>query len=363
MDNSAPFVTVSINQQPVLSGLQKESRQTGQIFANFLDDLDLSLEDVHIQQKKLTGEKHFQSISVTLGDKTKSGQGTNTINKSNEELQDHLLDSVWNLLFHEKNAKSKLSGNPMKGLLASLEKDSQSKFKLRKELKSFMKEMTQNLKDSLEFFYQDKEGLDLDTFKRILDEISENLGLEFMRLNTFSEGSREENLSQWKNKNESACNTYSNSFWNQSDNSHIMNSVKKDFQVLRSNIENSLKQFKMGIQDFTHQEELEKFSNWKLQLQAEVILNEERIVDHFKEFSLKLEVQDTSGELNKTNNRRFFENNETIEEEMRPSNRAGYYFIDLMNISQARENWRNPQIKSEMIDPTINDLYIQTRFN
>ena len=145
-------------------------------------------------------------------------------------------------------------------------------------------------------------------------------------MTNLSSSSQEENISIWKNKLESACQTNSNSFWNLSELSFYKSSLMKDFKKFKKKIKNSLETFKSNVdtKDFL-EESKEKQKEWLLSLENQMQENHERILESFHTFEKKLE----SGAPSEAENTQMKGVGMDLQE--RGSHMTGFHFIEMIN--------------------------------
>ena len=195
--------------------------------------------------------------------------------------------------------------------------------RVKENLRDFLEEIVNSLGESVDYFADSEGRLDEDSFSRCLTEIAETIGIECLRMNTLSNSSREENVSNWKNKLESACQTNSNSFWNLSELSFYKNSLLKDFNQFKQSIENSVKSLKTINEEEFFKAEKIKQKRLLRSLNAQIEENHKSIMKSFQKFEEKLDSKnnsETSFQLKAMG----------LQNEERTSHMTGFHFIEMI---------------------------------
>lgn len=216
--------------------------------------------------------------------------------------------------------------------------------RVKRGVSEFLDEIAGSIGDSVDYFADAEGRLDENSFSRFLTEIAETVGIECMRLNTLSTSSREENISNWRNKLESACQTNSNSFWNLSDLSFYKSSLMRDFRQFRQLIERTAASLaKVDVDGFL-QHSRARQERLLESLNAQIDENHQHIQRSFQKFEEKLDSKsnsETSFQMKAVG----LQVGNAAEE--RGSHMTGFHFIEMIN-NQATGEARVTEVKSKL---------------
>lgn len=310
LDGIQTEMSIQLNKKTSIIYQMNNESKISELLNAFLLKIEPELLNKEIKQNNLTDTNTIKNFNISF--KSKENSSSKELSKNNNDQT--LTNLFLNQILKDKN----LIANNLKS-----KKSEKNLKKLKNCLTIFLKELSINIGESIDFFSNDKGKINTNKFKEILNEISDCIGIECMRLNNFSSSSREENVSIWKNKLESACQTNSNSFWNLSDLSFYKSTLVKDFKNFKSSIEDSLKRLKTEI----NIEELLKTNkqSWIQNLDDQIEENHARIMNNFNKFENKLE----KGSINESSKNQLKLVEMDIEE--RASHLTGFHFLEMIN--------------------------------
>jgi hypothetical protein len=316
LDGPGIGMKIYCGQKEAAHKLLKNQSQWRKKLLDFLEDLGVEAFSSNEASPSLTDEYSGSNLVIRFEDEVdNTGEGS-----PNQKVEQEMVTSF---------LRSVLRTTNLVALNLETKISKKNWEELKGQFKRFLTNLSKNLGEGIEGTVDHEGHMEVAKVSRILNEVSESVAIECLRLNNSSTSSQDEN-SLWKNKIESACHTNSNSFWNLSEVSMYKSTFLKDFQKMKSRINQSLESLRRNL-DLGRLAESGDLGlvEWGETLDQQMEQNHLRILESFKKFEDKIE-SGTNSDLGNTQMKvRGVPLGMDFEE--RGSHLTGFHFIEIIN--------------------------------